>query len=91
MLFRACVCVRDMDTGFKKSDIRDIHEDLASRFSVLKPHRFSFSEIAMSPSDSVAAAAIPTNPLFSVIINTAKSVLPLVNYFLVSQVFKGNF
>lgn len=88
MLFRACVCVRDMDNGFKKSDIRDIHEDLATRFSVLKPHRFSFSD-AMSPSDSVAAA--PTNPLFSVIINTAKSVLPLVNYYLVTQVFKGNF
>ena len=91
MLFQNICHFRAIDPSdlIKKSDSRDLHEDLASRFSIIK-HNRSLTD-AMSPNEYVTSAANPgpANPVYSAIINIVKAGLPLLCYYLVIAVFKG--
>jgi hypothetical protein len=85
--FHVHVGAHDFDSNsMKKSDSRDIHEDLATRFSIIKHNRLLMSD-AISPTDYNISAN--PNPVYNAIIGIAKSVFPLVCYYLVSEVFKG--
>jgi len=87
-LFQNCCQFRaHVDT----SDViqKSVHEDLASRFYIIKHSRLSLTD-AISPND-VASSANPAtiNPVYSAIINIVKAVLPFLCYYLVTSVFQG--
>ena len=82
--FHANVGAHNFDSNsMKKSDSRDIHEDLASRFSIIKHNRLLMSD-AISPTDYISNP----NPVYNAIIGIAKALLPLLCYYLVQQ-FQG--
>ena len=72
------------------SDVqKSVHEDLASRFSIIQ-HRISLTDV-ISPNDHASAnhTTTTTNPVYSAIINIVKAGLPFLCYYLVTSVFKG--
>ena len=87
-LFQNCCHFRaHVDT----SDViqKSVHEDLASRFSIIQHSRLSLTDV-ISPNDVASANSVATtNPVYSAIINIVKAGLPFLCYYLVTSVFKG--